>query len=104
METTLYDPYLRHLFDGEPVFNVYNEKATNLSVGAPGPDLLQHCVEMIKKATDHRLVQNLLWNYHRTFRVNHEYQYWLLTISRIGFLTILDSKIPCSQNSKSLTP
>ena len=55
METTLYDPYLRHLFDGDPVFNVYNEEATNLSVGAPGPDLLQHCVEMIQKATDHRL-------------------------------------------------
>ncbi|CAL7944732.1 unnamed protein product [Xylocopa violacea] len=52
---TIDDPYLRHLFDGEPVFNVYNKQATNLSVGAPGPDLLQHCVGMIKKATDHRL-------------------------------------------------
>ncbi|XP_076748600.1 2-aminoadipate transaminase isoform X2 [Xylocopa sonorina] len=52
---TIDDPYLRHLFDGDPVFNVYNEQATNLSVGAPGPDLLRHCVEMIKEATDHRL-------------------------------------------------
>ncbi|XP_012151850.2 2-aminoadipate transaminase [Megachile rotundata] len=55
METTLHDPYLRHLFDGNNSFNVYNEEVANLSVGAPGPDLLQHCVEMIKTATDHRL-------------------------------------------------
>ncbi|EFN75185.1 uncharacterized protein LOC105191571 [Harpegnathos saltator] len=49
------DPYLRHLFDGDPVFNVYNQEATNLSVGAPGPDLLKHCVEMLNKSTTHRL-------------------------------------------------
>lgn len=52
---TVNDPYLRHLFDGDPIFNVYNKDATNLSVGAPGPDLLRNCVNMIQKATDHRL-------------------------------------------------
>ncbi|CAK9805156.1 Aromatic-amino-acid aminotransferase 1 [Anthophora plagiata] len=52
---TIDDPYLRHLFDGISTFNVYKEEVTNLSVGAPGPDLLQHCVEMMRKATDHRL-------------------------------------------------
>lgn len=52
---TISDPYRRHLFDNDSIFNVYNEETTNLSVGAPGPDLLQYCVEMIKKATDHRL-------------------------------------------------
>ncbi|KAL6447712.1 hypothetical protein ACFW04_000106 [Cataglyphis niger] len=52
---TVNDPYLRHLFDGDPVFNVYNQEATNLSVGAPGPDLLKHCVEMLSKSTRHRM-------------------------------------------------
>ncbi|XP_053989998.1 2-aminoadipate transaminase isoform X1 [Hylaeus volcanicus] len=52
---TIDDPYLRHLFDGDDAFNVYKDNFTNLSVGAPGPDLLQHCTEMIQRATDHRL-------------------------------------------------
>ncbi|XP_043804395.1 2-aminoadipate transaminase-like isoform X2 [Apis laboriosa] len=52
---TISDPYRRHLFDNDSMFNVYKEETTNLSVGAPGPDLLQYCVEMMKKATDHRL-------------------------------------------------
>ncbi|XP_018049807.1 PREDICTED: 2-aminoadipate transaminase-like isoform X1 [Atta colombica] len=52
---TVHDPYLRHLFDGDPIFNVYNEEATNLSVGAPGPDLLKHCAEILNKSTQHRL-------------------------------------------------
>lgn len=49
------DPYLRHLFDGDPVFNVYNKDAINMSVGAPGPDLLKQCTEMISNATIHRM-------------------------------------------------
>lgn len=53
---TVHDPYLRHLFDGDAIFNVYNKEATNLSVGAPGPDLLKHCVEMFDRSTQHRLV------------------------------------------------
>lgn len=52
---TVHDPYLRHLFDGDPIFNVYNQEATNLSVGAPGPDLLKHCAEMLNRSTQHRL-------------------------------------------------
>ncbi|XP_014471263.1 PREDICTED: 2-aminoadipate transaminase-like [Dinoponera quadriceps] len=52
---TIEDPCLRHLFDGDPVFNVYNQEVANLSVGAPGPDLLQHCVEVLNKSTQHRL-------------------------------------------------
>ncbi|KAL0108156.1 hypothetical protein PUN28_015030 [Cardiocondyla obscurior] len=51
----IHDPYLRHLFDGDPIFNVYKKDAINLSVGAPGPDLLKHCIEMLDKATRHRL-------------------------------------------------
>lgn len=46
-----------HLFDqGE--FNVYDTKYTNLSVGAPGPDLLKYCTEYFPIATEHRLVRN----------------------------------------------
>ena len=56
METTS-DPYRRHLFDNDTLFNVYKNEAINLSVGAPGPDLLQNCVELLKRATDHRLVK-----------------------------------------------
>ncbi|XP_011636897.1 uncharacterized protein LOC105427055 [Pogonomyrmex barbatus] len=52
---TVHDPYLRHLFDGDPIFNVYNQEAVNLSVGAPGPDLLKHCAEVLNKSTQHRL-------------------------------------------------
>lgn len=54
---TISDPYQRHLFDDDSIFNVYNEESTNLTVGVPGPDLLQNCVEIMKKVTDHRLVK-----------------------------------------------
>lgn len=54
---TISDSYQRHLFDDDSIFNVYNEESTNLTVGVPGPDLLQNCVEIMKKATDHRLVK-----------------------------------------------
>lgn len=46
----------RHLFDGNTILNVYNNDVINLSVGAPGPDLLKNCGEMMLKATQHRLV------------------------------------------------
>ncbi|KOX72630.1 hypothetical protein WN51_01843 [Melipona quadrifasciata] len=49
------DPYRRHLFDDDTLYNVYKNESINLSVGAPGPDLLQNCVELMKRATDHRL-------------------------------------------------
>ncbi|XP_047370879.1 2-aminoadipate transaminase-like [Vespa velutina] len=49
------DPYLRHLFDGDPIFNVYNKEAINMSVGAPGPDLLKQCTDMLSNATIHRM-------------------------------------------------
>ncbi|XP_012535404.1 2-aminoadipate transaminase [Monomorium pharaonis] len=52
---TVHDPYLRHLFDGDPIFNVYHHEAINLSVGAPGPDLLKHCIKMLNRSTRHRL-------------------------------------------------
>lgn len=50
------EPYLRHLFDGEPILNVYNNEVINLSVGAPGPDLLKLCAPNLRQATEHRLV------------------------------------------------
>jgi hypothetical protein len=50
------DPHLFHLFDGEPVLNVYNSEVTNLSAGTPGPDLLKCCIGMFKQATIHRMV------------------------------------------------
>jgi len=59
---TVHDPYLRHLFDGDPIFNVYNQEAINLSVGAPGPDLLKHCAEILNRSTQHRLVKNHYFN------------------------------------------
>ncbi|XP_014215330.1 uncharacterized protein LOC106644386 [Copidosoma floridanum] len=49
------DPYLRHLFDADPALNVYSSNVVNLSVGAPGPDLLQKCSSLLAKATKHRL-------------------------------------------------
>ncbi|XP_043278225.1 2-aminoadipate transaminase-like [Venturia canescens] len=51
----IHDPYLRHLFDGSGLFNVYDNKVINLSVGAPGPDLLKNCSNMFMKATTHRM-------------------------------------------------
>lgn len=50
------DPHLYHLFDGEPVLNVYKSEVANLSAGTPGPDLLKQCIEMFKHATEHRMV------------------------------------------------
>lgn len=50
------ESHLRHLFDGEPVLNVYNDEIVNLSVGAPGPDLLKLCAPKMRRATEHRLV------------------------------------------------
>ena len=50
------DPHLDHLFDGEPILNVYNSEITNLSAGTPGPDLLKKCIQMFKNATDDRMV------------------------------------------------
>jgi hypothetical protein len=50
------DPHLFHLFDGDPILNVYNSEVTNLSAGTPGPDLLKLCIEMFKHATEHRMV------------------------------------------------
>jgi len=55
----VHDPYLRHLFDGDPILNVYNQEVMNLSVGAPGPDLLKHCAKMLNKSTQHRLVRSI---------------------------------------------
>ncbi|KAJ8672892.1 hypothetical protein QAD02_004153 [Eretmocerus hayati] len=49
------DPYLRHLFDANPAFNVYNSELINLSVGAPGPDLLKNCTDLLAQSTKHRL-------------------------------------------------
>lgn len=43
---TISDPYQRHLFDNDSIFN--HEESTNLTVGVPGPDLLQNCVEIGK--------------------------------------------------------
>lgn len=54
METTC-DPYLRYLFDGNDILDIYNADTINLSIGIPGPDLLEECIEIMKKATDHRL-------------------------------------------------
>uniref|UniRef100_A0A1B0CAU3 Aminotransferase class I/classII large domain-containing protein n=2 Tax=Lutzomyia longipalpis TaxID=7200 RepID=A0A1B0CAU3_LUTLO len=45
---------MKHLFDFSD-FNVYDSEITNLSVGAPGPDLLAQCCEIFKEATEHRL-------------------------------------------------
>jgi hypothetical protein len=52
------DPHLFHLFDGEPVLNVYKSEVTNLSAGTPGPDLLKECIGMFRHATEHRMVNN----------------------------------------------
>ncbi|XP_049828353.1 2-aminoadipate transaminase [Schistocerca gregaria] len=48
------DPHLLHLFDGGPT-NVYSKDHDNLSVGAPGPDLLRLCVKIMQNATLHRM-------------------------------------------------
>lgn len=48
------DPHLCHLFDGTDL-NIYSTEVTNLSAGAPGPDLLKLCVDLFQEATCHRL-------------------------------------------------
>ncbi|XP_013105185.2 uncharacterized protein LOC106085466 [Stomoxys calcitrans] len=48
------DRKLKHLFDGSD-WNVYELKILNLGVGAPGTDLLQHCADIFRQATEHRL-------------------------------------------------
>lgn len=34
----------------------YSDDNVNLSIGAPGPDLLKRCCSMFEKATTHRMV------------------------------------------------
>lgn len=46
---------MQHLFDFSD-FNVYDDKVINLSVGAPGPDLLETCCAIFQTATEHRMV------------------------------------------------
>uniref|UniRef100_A0A1A9WBP6 Aminotransferase class I/classII large domain-containing protein n=1 Tax=Glossina brevipalpis TaxID=37001 RepID=A0A1A9WBP6_9MUSC len=46
--------HLKHLFDGKG-WDVYNSDVVNLSIGAPGTDLLENCCEIFQKATEHRL-------------------------------------------------
>lgn len=45
---------LDHFFEDE--HNVYNLDFINLSVGAPGKDLLSRCCKMFEKSTEHRMV------------------------------------------------
>ena len=47
----------RHLFDGSP-FDAYQEDVYSLSIGAPGPDLLQTWAAHFQRATEHRLVNS----------------------------------------------
>lgn len=54
--------YLRHQFDGDPIYNVYNREIVNMSVGAPGPDILKYCTEMLQRSTQHRLVKLKYFN------------------------------------------
>ncbi|KAK0178376.1 hypothetical protein PV328_002327 [Microctonus aethiopoides] len=62
------DQYLRHLFDGDSILNVYKKDVINLSVGAPGPDLLQNCEEMLLKATQHRMEEEKKEGMHYLFQ------------------------------------
>lgn len=50
-----YQQQSSHLFDFG-LYNVYDNEIINLSVGAPGPDLLGNCCEIFTEATKHRLV------------------------------------------------
>lgn len=53
-----YEQKGEHLFDFG-LYNVYDDKIINLSVGAPGPDLLGKCCEIFNEATKHRMVRRL---------------------------------------------
>lgn len=50
-----YQQQSSHLFDFG-LYNVYDNNIINLSVGAPGPDLLANCCEIFNEATKHRMV------------------------------------------------
>lgn len=50
----------RHLFDYPSVLNVYSNEFINLSVGAPGPDILRKCIDLFDKSTKRTLVFNIL--------------------------------------------
>lgn len=59
----LEDPPLRHLFDTFSTsenYNVYERNIINLSVGAPGPDVLEKCGDMMVKAATHRWVNSIM--------------------------------------------
>ncbi|XP_043256125.1 2-aminoadipate transaminase-like [Colletes gigas] len=84
---TIHDPYLRHLFDNQSIFNVYNEETMNLSVGAPGPDLLQHCVDMLQRATDHRLEEEKKEGKYFLFQYGTQAGLWECREELANFLT-----------------
>lgn len=50
-----------HLFDSS-VYNVYDNSTTNLSVGAPGSDLLKYCSANFPSATEHLIVYDCIMN------------------------------------------
>lgn len=47
-----------HLFDTS-AFNINDSSLVQMSVGAPGPDLLKYCTANYPVATEHLIVQNL---------------------------------------------
>lgn len=59
MSQTVYntrvDYDLKDTFDEESC-DVNNNNCLNLSIGAPGPDLLERCCSIFEKATEHRMV------------------------------------------------
>ncbi|XP_063982719.1 uncharacterized protein LOC135165385 [Diachasmimorpha longicaudata] len=86
-DESVYDPHLRHLFDGPTSFNVYKKDIVNLSVGAPGPDLLKNCGKMMLKATEHRTVEEEKEGMHYLFQYGVTAGLWECREELSKFLT-----------------
>lgn len=46
-----------HFYEEDGI-DILDTNLTNLSIGAPGPDILKRCCELFKCATDHRMVSS----------------------------------------------
>ncbi|XP_011298708.1 uncharacterized protein YER152C-like [Fopius arisanus] len=97
------DPHFRHLFDGNTSFNVYKKDVINLSVGAPGPDLLKNCGKILLKATEHRATEEEKEGMHYLYQYGITAGLWECREQLSEFLTRRYGDIPVKRENLVLT-
>ncbi|XP_015119614.1 uncharacterized protein LOC107042891 isoform X2 [Diachasma alloeum] len=97
------DPHFRHLFDGNTAFNVYKKDIVNLSVGAPGPDLLKNCGKMMLKATEHRTAEEEKEGMHYLYQYGLTAGLWECREELSKFLTRRYQDSPVKRENLVLT-